>query len=53
MHYRNRVLLTNVRGHRKHFLTEMVWKKNEFLSYLYINEAGKDKHVTNKNILLA
>lgn len=27
MHHRNRVLLINVRGHRKHFLPEMVWKK--------------------------
>lgn len=27
MHHRNRVLLINIRGHRKHFLAEMVWKK--------------------------
>lgn len=27
MHPRKRVLLTNVRGQRKHFLAEIVWKK--------------------------
>lgn len=26
MHHRNGVLLINVRGHRKHFLAEIVWK---------------------------
>lgn len=53
MHHRNRVLLINVRGHRKHFLAEMVWEKNEsnFYQDPYINEAGKGMHVTNKNIL--
>lgn len=55
MHHRNRVLLSNVRGHRKHFLPEMVWKKIKVIFYqdLYINEAGKGMHVTNKNILPA
>lgn len=35
MHHRNRVLLINVRGHRKHFLPEMVWKKK--MRVIFIN----------------
>lgn len=55
MHHRNRVFLINVRGHRKHFVADMVWKKYEshFYQDLYSNEAGKGMHVKNKNIFLA